>query len=511
MTGTGRSIEDRLSAALSAEGDQVLPEDGSLDTIRARVGAVQRRRRVTLAAGTTLALVAAAVAVPLLVRDRDQVTTDTDTPPASSPTSAPGPGTTDPPPTTTVPGAADADALQDTILWPSPDGPGVDTAEEATVSFLTDVVGIDAPALSDFQSGRANVGTYNVYERGEDGTVRTRVASTVTVRRFDDGRWFVTGAESSDVVISSPTWLAAVASPLHVEGRGHGYEGTIVVTLRARASAAEPEPLATEPEQGGSGETLEPFSVDLAFGAFSPSPDTGILLASDTTGFEGGVARFSALAVRLGAAGTPPPTVAGWEFRNQPLYPFATEAEAEAWRVDPSHQPWHADPEATALSFVDYLAFPGIDVVTSSDVRDTDAWIGVGYTVPPGAQPSTSAVIHLQRFGAALDSPWEVVGTRDTDLTLETPRYGAAAGPSPLTVGGHITGVDENLRIQVRQLAATGPIGEACCLPAGGQDAAWETTVTYGPAADQSLLVVVSTGGHLQEVERFAITGLRPG
>jgi hypothetical protein len=34
--------------------------------------------------------------------------------------------------------------------------------------------------------------------------------------------------------------------------------------------------------------------------------------------------------------------------------------------------------------------------------------------------------------------------------------------------------------------------------------------VTYQPVADQSLMVVVSTGGHLQDVERFAITGLRP-
>jgi hypothetical protein len=510
MTGPGRSIEDRLSDALSAEGDRVLPSSASLDTIRGRVGAVRRRRRAALVAGTTLALLAVAVAVPLLVGDAERVTTDT--PPASSPTSAPpGPGTTAPP-AATVPGAEDADDFRDTILWPSPDGPGVNDAREAALSFLTDVVGVSDPQLSDFHAERPDQGTFDLYERAEDGSVRSNVASTVTVRGFDDGRWFVTAASSPDVVISLPTWLSAVASPLHVEGQGHGFEGTIVVTLRARASADSPEPLAASPTQAGSGEALEPFAVDLDFDEPSPSPDTGILLASDTSGVEDAVPRFSALAVRLGAAGSPPPTVAGWTFRNQPLYPFATASEAEAWRVDPNgHQPWHADPEITALSFVGYLGFPGIGVVTSSDIRDTDAWIGVGYTVPPGGQPFTSAVIHLQRFGPALDSPWEVVGTRDTDLTLETPRYAATAGPSPLTVGGHITGVDESLRVQVRQLAATDPIGEACCLPAGGQDAAWETTVDYRPVADQPLLLVVSTGGHLQEVERFAITGLRPG
>jgi hypothetical protein len=261
--------------------------------------------------------------------------------------------------------------------------------------------------------------------------------------------------------------------------------------------------------QGGSGESLEPFSGSLVFDP-PASPDTGILLASDTSGLEDAVPRFSALAVRLDASDAPTPTVPRWSFRNQPLFPFATAEEAEAWRVDPSHQPWHADPEATALAFVDYLGFADISTVTSRDVRDRDAWIGVGYTVPESDRLSTAAVLHLQRFGPALDSPWEVVGTRDTDLTLETPRYGAAAGPSPVTVGGHITGVDESLRIQVRQLAAPSPIGESCCLPAGGQDSAWQTTVDYQAVADQPLLVVVSTGGHLQDVERFAITGLRP-
>jgi hypothetical protein len=506
MTGSGRSIEDRLSAALEAEGRQVLPEDGSIEGIRTRVGAVHRRRRVALAAGTTLALVAVAFAVPVLVGDRDRVTTDT--PPATSPTSAPpGPGTTGPAPTTSVPSAADADALRDTVLWPSPDGPGVTEPREAALSFLTDVVRVTDPRLSDFRSEGQDFGSFDLYERAEDGTVRTgRVASTIEVRRFDDDRWFVTAASSPDVVLSSPTWLTAVLSPLSVEGEGHGYEATIVVSLLARSTAASAEPLGSVVVQGGSGEALEPFSGSLTF---SPpaEPDTGILLASDT---ELAVPHFSALAVRLGAEGTPPPTVAGWTFRNQPLFPFATAAEAEAWRLDPSHQPWHADAEDTALAFVAYLGFADIDVVTSRDVQDRDAWIGVGYTVPPDDRMSTSAVIHLQRFGPALDSPWEVVGTRDTDLTLETPRYGDTAGPSPLTVGGHITGVDESLRIQVRQLAAPDPIGESCCLPAGGQDSAWETTVDYQPVADQALLVVVSTGGHLLGVERFAITGLTP-
>jgi hypothetical protein len=57
--------------------------------------------------------------------------------------------------------------------------------------------------------------------------------------------------------------------------------------------------------------------------------------------------------------------------------------------------------------------------------------------------------------------------------------------------------------------SSTGQLGERCCLPAGGTHTRWDTTVAFTGAADPALTVVVSTGGHVQEVERFAITGVR--
>ncbi|WP_157979570.1 hypothetical protein [Kribbella monticola] len=38
----------------------------------------------------------------------------------------------------------------------------------------------------------------------------------------------------------------------------------------------------------------------------------------------------------------------------------------------------------------------------------------------------------------------------------------------------------------------------------------WSARVDFSHAAGAALTVVVSTGGHLQGVERFAVTGLRP-
>jgi hypothetical protein len=171
-------------------------------------------------------------------------------------------------------------------------------------------------------------------------------------------------------------------------------------------------------------------------------------------------------------------------------------------------QPWHLDADATALAFTTgYLGFGEIDQVVGRDVRDREAWISVGYDA--GSGPSTAAIIHLVRFGPGDDAPWELVGTRDTDLTLETPSYGSQVS-STVTVGGRITGVDESLRVQVRQASSEAPIGEACCLPAGGEDAPWQTTVSFSGATDPALTIVVSTGGHVQGVERFAITAVRP-
>jgi hypothetical protein len=49
-------------------------------------------------------------------------------------------------------------------------------------------------------------------------------------------------------------------------------------------------------------------------------------------------------------------------------------------------------------------------------------------------------------------------------------------------------------------------------VPAGGQAQRWTATVAFTSAAQGALTLVVSTGGHTAEVQRFAITGLRgPG
>ena len=191
------------------------------------------------------------------------------------------------------------------------------------------------------------------------------------------------------------------------------------------------------------------------------------------------------------------------------MWPFATLTAAKDWQAahrSGGQQPWHLDAGQTALSFTQgYLGFNEINIVTSTRTDSIGAHIGVGYRDPNGTA-RTAAVLHLVRFGTDSDSPWEVVGSDDATFSLEIPAYGSVVH-SPVTVGGHITGVDENIRVTMRQLSA--PVGQSCCTPAGGTNQPWTAKVSFSGLTDTVATVVASTGGHLQAVERFAIQGVR--
>lgn len=205
------------------------------------------------------------------------------------------------------------------------------------------------------------------------------------------------------------------------------------------------------------------------------------------------------------------PTAAPWRFAYQPLWPFPDAAAAEAWRVSANKgtQPWHASADETALMFTQgFLGFTGLDLVTSHTGRADDAHVGVGGPTE-GTLTSTAATVHLVRFGPAADAPWEVVGTDDSTLSLTTPRYGTSVGQT-VAVGGRITGVDESIHVQVRESTEPGLLGDSCCVPAGGENQPWSTTVTIHGALDPVATVVAWTGGHQRPVERFAVTGVRP-
>ncbi|WP_052423751.1 hypothetical protein [Nonomuraea candida] len=194
-----------------------------------------------------------------------------------------------------------------------------------------------------------------------------------------------------------------------------------------------------------------------------------------------------------------------------PLWPFSDPGQVAAWQREyraNGRERWRLDPARTAVAFSrDFLGFTDIDRAVKT-VRDgAHARVHVGFRAEEGPRPLVVAVVHLMRYGQGKDAPWEVVGTDDTTLSLTRPAYGAAAR-SPLTVGGRVTGVDESLRIEVRHPSSRKPLGERCCLPAGGQNAPWSGRVSFTAPPGRTLTVVVSTGGHVAAVERFAVTAV---
>ncbi len=247
----------------------------------------------------------------------------------------------------------------------------------------------------------------------------------------------------------------------------------------------------------------------LITGCGSPGPGAGGHASAPVT--SASPAPSATSAPSPGSAGGSGPAVA-LPAGYQPLYPFATPAQVRAWQAgytSGGHQPWHLSASQTALAFtMGYLGFKGLNQVTRQALAATgDSRISVGFTLPNG-RLSTSAVVHLVRFGSGPLAPWEVVGTDDTTFSLSRPAYGSTV-TSPLTIGGKITGVDESIRVSVHQLPSSAPAGTLCCTAAGGQATPWTEKITFHAASGQVITIVVSTGGHVSGVERFAVTGVR--
>lgn len=197
----------------------------------------------------------------------------------------------------------------------------------------------------------------------------------------------------------------------------------------------------------------------------------------------------------------------------EPLFPFANLAHAQAWQrayAARGHEPWHLSPELTAVAFSqEYLGFSGVNKVAGQSVSQGDARVAVGLTLPDG-RVSPAAIVRLVKYGSGNNAPWEVVGTDDTTLTLDTPVNGATVA-SPVKVAATVTGVDEYLRAEAHTLGAGQPSGTFCCQPAGSRANPWPLTVPFQANSGQVVTIVVHTGGHVAPTERFAVRGFRAG
>jgi hypothetical protein len=195
-----------------------------------------------------------------------------------------------------------------------------------------------------------------------------------------------------------------------------------------------------------------------------------------------------------------------------PLFPFSTAQEVQTWQqsyASGGHQPWHLDAGQSALAFAAWLGFSSIDKVIRIRSDGIGAHVSVGFYVGgPSKENVTSAIVHLVHWGTGSDAPWEVVGTDDTTFSLTRPAYGATV-TSPVIVGGVISGVDENIKVQVRTSSSSSTLGTFCCLPAGNINTPWNAPVSFRTSSGAVITIAAETGGGVAAVERFTVTGVR--
>lgn len=199
--------------------------------------------------------------VPVACGDDDDTAT---TGGSSSTTEAPG---TSAAPTTGT-SASDAEIETSTAVFPdAASDTRFDDPVAAATAFATDFAGFVDPVVGEYMSGDARSGEVEVRPTA-DGPV-----TTVFVRMLGpDDSWWVLGAATANIELTSPTTSDLVVSPVALAGTSSAYEGTVLVEVREDGN---PEPLGEGFVTGGSME-MGPFEGEVTFD--DPTQEHGALL-----------------------------------------------------------------------------------------------------------------------------------------------------------------------------------------------------------------------------------------
>lgn len=241
-------------------------------------------RRVLVAVGVVVAVVAVLLVVVSLAGDDDEqgkattstTATTTTTPSTSSSTSAPA---------TTV-AAADADAAV------FPDISGTDRFSDPVAlarAFATGPLGFrDDVSVGPFAAGDSRSGEVEV--SSIDG-----VATRVLMRQLGGDAWFVIGATTDSIVLTTPSNRARITSVQPLLGEASAYEGHVNVTLYVDG---DPVPIVTTFVTGRGDGELGRFEGELEFQV----PDgvtRGVLVLSSPSGQDGSTVAAVAIRVRF--------------------------------------------------------------------------------------------------------------------------------------------------------------------------------------------------------------------
>jgi len=119
--------------------------------------------------------------------------------------------------------------------------------------------------------------------------------TTVLVRQLGDGSWFVIGATTETIVLSTPANRARITSVQPLLGEASAFEGHVAVALYADGRGS---PIATTFVTGRGDGVLGPFEGELAFDV--PDGAThGTLVLTSPSGEDGSTISATAIRVRF--------------------------------------------------------------------------------------------------------------------------------------------------------------------------------------------------------------------
>ena len=121
----------------------------------------------------------------------------------------------------------------------------------------------------------------------------TGPVTTVIVRRLGDS-WWVLGASTPNIQLTSPAARSTISSPVRLQGTSTAFEATVNTEIRADGST---QPIGTGIVMGGANGELGPFDGTLSFSA--PTANAGALTLLTRSAADGTVSEATVVRVRF--------------------------------------------------------------------------------------------------------------------------------------------------------------------------------------------------------------------
>jgi hypothetical protein len=287
--------EDRLRQAIAARTNAVEPSPGSLDQIQEKLMDAHRtdrnRSRLLIGLGAAAAVVAIVVAAVLVTQDDDD--SNLDVADQTSTTADGSTSSTSATTSTTVAPAPRPDESQ-TIYPTAVSDVRYDDPEKAARDFAVDIVGMpDDLEVSAFQQGDSRSGEVTVARRA--GLAET----TILMRQLEDDYWYVIGAVTENITLTSPEHGDTVTSPIRLQGESIAFEAQVNVLVFADVRFGERAVVGEGFVMGGGSEVL-PFDGEVAYDLGDTGAEWGTVVMLTYSAEDGSITELTATRVRFG-------------------------------------------------------------------------------------------------------------------------------------------------------------------------------------------------------------------